>query len=241
MTDQAHPDSIVFVHGLNPKGSLDHARRTWTPKNSRQTFWPEDLLPTLVPTARVLLLSYNSAALINASNSTVGDHALTLLEQLQGLRGRETQHHPIVFICHSLGGLVVKQALVTAKLNDRYLDIVTSTAGIVFFGTPHRGGNGASIADFASRALASCTGDSPSTLLPALRKKSIFSSTLSEQFHTMSHNYRFISFFEQLPSSLKIKRYIIKTRLTQMVIRHSRYLSWYLQTPGHEPGSNCLC
>jgi hypothetical protein len=44
------------------------------------------MLPLLVPTARVLLFSYNSAAFFEASNSQIGDHGITLLERLQAHR-----------------------------------------------------------------------------------------------------------------------------------------------------------
>jgi hypothetical protein len=133
---------------------------------------------------------------------------------MQGERNR-----PIVFICHSLGGLVVKQALVTAKLNDKYADVVSATSGIAFFATPHRGGNGATVAELGSRALGLFSGQPPSTLLPVLRKRSIFSESLSTNFQTISKDYRVVSFFEERTMGLKIRKMMIRTRVTQMVRR----------------------
>lgn len=50
---------------------------------------------------------------------------------------------PLIFICHSYGGLVVAQSLVEANSQQRrepYLkDLLKATYGIFFFGTPHRG------------------------------------------------------------------------------------------------------
>lgn len=56
-------------------------------------------------------------------------------------------HRPIVFVAHSLGGLVVKQALIEARKQTHepdLLDVYNSTHAIIFFGTPHRGSDLAS-------------------------------------------------------------------------------------------------
>ena len=123
---------------------------------------------------------------------------------------------PIVFICHSLGGLVVKKALVTAKLVDKYSAVIRATRGLIFFGTPDRGGNGASVADNAARALGFFTGETPSELLPVLRGKSIFAETVSEQFQAMSLPCRVASFFEQKKTGVKLKTWQLRTAITQM-------------------------
>lgn len=81
------------------------------------------------------------------SKNTVQDHARELLEQLKDRSPSDTKApRPLVFIAHSLGGLVVREALTLAvqRYNDqasigRYGDIFGSTVAIMFFGTPHRG------------------------------------------------------------------------------------------------------
>ncbi|KAI1741754.1 tetratricopeptide repeat domain-containing protein [Xylaria scruposa] len=46
---------------------------------------------------------------------------------------------PIVIVCHSLGGIVVKQALCVAnKQFPRYQSTIHSIAGVIFLSTPHR-------------------------------------------------------------------------------------------------------
>lgn len=56
------------------------------------------------------------------------------------------QGRPIIFIGHSLGGLVIQKALLHSdgSPDELYSDVVNSTAGVVFLGTPHRGSNLAS-------------------------------------------------------------------------------------------------
>lgn len=116
--------SIVFVHGLNPWNRKDHARSTWSHPNG--TFWPADLLPRSVPRARILLFAYNSNVAFNVATGTIRSHATSLLEQLLPIRNDEVgdrtipsplfdrtyqikRHMPIIFVCHSLGGVLVKQ------------------------------------------------------------------------------------------------------------------------------------
>ncbi|KAI5460821.1 tetratricopeptide repeat domain-containing protein [Mariannaea sp. PMI_226] len=54
----------------------------------------------------------------------------------------QTTNKPIVIVCHSLGGLVVKQALCVAnKQFPRYGSIVNLIAGVIFLSTPHRYGD----------------------------------------------------------------------------------------------------
>lgn len=54
----------------------------------------------------------------------------------------KTTNKPIFVVCHSLGGIVVKQALCVAnKQFPRYGAIVNAIAGIIFLSTPHRYGD----------------------------------------------------------------------------------------------------
>ena len=175
LVDPNNPDlDIVFVHGLNPKGQENHARQTWTHKGDvshSATFWPQNLLPQSVPTARILLFAYNSSILTNASNAPVHGHANTLLNRLHNKRREDSKKHiPIIFIAHSLGGLLVKQALVGAKTNPLYSCIKASTYGLVFFATPHSGGNGASVADSAAKLCSALTRQAKNSLLETLEK-----------------------------------------------------------------------
>lgn len=71
---------------------------------------------------------------------TVYDISKDLLVSLEAKR-REAPSRPLLFVCHSLGGIVVKDMLRQACLSvDSPLQhSFNSTTGIVFFGTPHLG------------------------------------------------------------------------------------------------------
>ncbi|KAI1124590.1 hypothetical protein F5Y10DRAFT_284912 [Nemania abortiva] len=65
----------------------------------------------------------------------------TLLVAVKHSRQAENaRNRPLVFISHSLGGIIVKSALIYADRDDHiFRDIRLSTTGVVFFGTPHQG------------------------------------------------------------------------------------------------------
>ena len=66
---------IMFVHGLN-----GHWSRTWT-YDKNGTFWPKDLLPQQVPSARIFSYGYPSQLIGSKSVSGVQDFAKTMEQQ----------------------------------------------------------------------------------------------------------------------------------------------------------------
>ncbi|RFN43712.1 tetratricopeptide-like helical domain, partial [Fusarium flagelliforme] len=135
--------SIVAVHGLN-----GHREKSWTAENG--IHWLRNLLPNDVPRARILSWGYdaNTHAASGTSSLLLYDHARTLVSDLTRKRMlTKCSQRPIIFIAHSLGGIVVKSALIHsdaarqgALLEQRSIKL--STYGILFMGTPHQGGNG---------------------------------------------------------------------------------------------------
>ena len=45
----------------------------------------------------------------------------------------------MIFVAHSMGGLVIKKAYVLGKHDPEYASIISQVQGIVFLATPHRG------------------------------------------------------------------------------------------------------
>ena len=108
--------------------------------------WPRDLVPITVPNARVLTYGYDTHIRhwlgAPVSKSTVYDIAWDFLVSLEAAR-RPEPSRPLLFIAHSLGGIVVKEALRRSRgctMNQNHLhSIYEHTSGIFFFGTPHGG------------------------------------------------------------------------------------------------------
>lgn len=218
------PDSpdldIVFVHGLNPRGQENYARTTWTHSgNTSHTaiFWPQALLPESVPAARILLFAYNSRILANASNAPVHGHANTLLNRLHNKRRQEAEkHRPIIFIAHSLGGLLVKQALVEAKINPLHACVKASTYGLVFFATPHSGGNRTGVADSAAKLCSALTGQAKNSLLETLEKASLLNEISKDHFRPQIGDYEILTFIETRKMDVKVRRVKILPQISSM-------------------------
>ncbi|KAF3008321.1 hypothetical protein E8E14_007234 [Neopestalotiopsis sp. 37M] len=90
---------------------------------------------TEISTARVLLYRHDDLS----DGVTLDQMADDLLRHLCRLREDHGKARPIFFVAHSIGGLVVKQALVKASSTEKLRWIVFNCHGTTFFATPHRG------------------------------------------------------------------------------------------------------
>ena len=92
---------------MNPLNKIDHGEETWQARTSKRS-WLRDFLPKQIPTARIFLFGYNSNVAFSVGNEGVYDQANNLCVKLLGYR-EDAPQRPLIFISHSLGGLVVKR------------------------------------------------------------------------------------------------------------------------------------
>lgn len=97
--------------------------------------WVRQGIRKEVSTARVMLYRHREMA----EGMTLDQAADDLLEQIVKMRADQTKARPIFFICHSIGGLVAKLALVKANMKHDLRPLIFDCHGIAFFATPHRG------------------------------------------------------------------------------------------------------
>ena len=88
------------------------------------------------------------------------------------------------------------KALVEAKISQRYDPIRLATHGIVFFATPHQGGNHASLGKIVAEIINRSIRNAPNKLLKALQPESDFLVKLDSDFRHQLEQYSFVSFFE---------------------------------------------
>ena len=149
---------VIFVHGLN-----GNPREYWFPPGEPDKFWPawvgED-----VSDVGVWSLGYENAALKPRQISLVSKllqrgFAMPLEDRADNVLLRLESDHigerPLVFITHSMGGLLIKEVLRTANdsPNPRRKAIVEQTRGVCFIATPHIGSDLAKWASYFKTLL----------------------------------------------------------------------------------------
>ena len=113
----------------------------------------------------------------------------------------------IIFVAHSLGGLVVQNALrlSRASAETHIRQIETCTAAIMFLGTPHFGSEMAEWASIAT-GLAQLIGSPNTKIVSALKPDSEMLAEVQNGFHNLlrlrkeeQDELKIICFYEELP------------------------------------------
>ncbi|KAK9829898.1 hypothetical protein WJX72_008538 [[Myrmecia] bisecta] len=146
-SEDAPAVDVVFVHGIrggafsswrripgedDPKtaaGSLDHL-----------LCWPSNWLSQDVPQARLLSMEYAAPASGWEGESLPVQR--TVGQLMDRLTAAGVGQRPVIFICHSMGGVLVKDLLARAlspSAPAHHRRLAEATSGLVFYTCPHRG------------------------------------------------------------------------------------------------------
>ncbi len=143
--------NVVFVHGLGGHPYNTWQRRKWNWRRMRRevvedSLWPVWLAQDLKGLA-IFSLGYNSPATkwIGSAMPFLdeADNIFRLLLVDANLRDR-----PILFVCHSMGGLIVKKVMRNAKERDEEENIASfldRTNHVALLGTPNTGADKATL------------------------------------------------------------------------------------------------
>lgn len=102
--------------------------------------WIRDALPKELPNLRVALYGYDTSLPDSNSFQTISDLASSLINSLKASGLASWTMKPLLFLAHSLGGIVFKEALVALANNgDPERHILHQMVGGLFFGVPSRG------------------------------------------------------------------------------------------------------
>jgi protein SERAC1 len=198
---------ICFVHGL--MGNRDS---TWTAPG-RSEPWTKTLLPPMLPTARILSYGYDAYVVRTsvAGSNGVEQHANNFLLDLKNARSdNNASQRPIIFVAHSLGGIVCKRAILLSRnrrddQRDPLRFLFESTKGIIFMGTPHQGAWMAKWANIPAHAVGLVKSTNRS-LLEILQSSNQFLQSIQDDFWSMIRQHcqgdkpiEVTCFYEELP------------------------------------------
>ncbi|SCV50309.1 related to ankyrin 3 [Fusarium fujikuroi] len=177
---------VVAVCGLG-----GHALGSFKEKNGRFV-WLRDALPSDIPNARILTYGYDTKLSKSTAFQNLTDLGRALQIDLEDIRD-PNQPRSIMFIGHSLGGLVIKEAVRLFEEEPLGPDfpILNAVSGFAFFGVPHRG--------LEVKCLVPLVKDNPNrALLESLNKNSSLLDHLQNDFGKISkaRSLLVVSFYE---------------------------------------------
>ncbi|EFW22637.1 conserved hypothetical protein [Coccidioides posadasii str. Silveira] len=199
-----HTADIIFVHGLG--GS---SLQTWSKDGDPKLRWPQQWLPLEPETckARILTFGYNAPFQRGRDGSAADilDFARSLLLEMK--YGKDDQSRelglgkkPIIFVNHSLGGLVFKRAYVQGIRDDGFCSIVKNIHAVLFLSTPHHGAKPARILNWISSI--SIFSRSSKRYITELEANSRIIPDINESFRSFIHNLEIFSFYELEPTPI---------------------------------------
>jgi pimeloyl-ACP methyl ester carboxylesterase len=128
---------VVFIHGLRLFAGAP--KTDWQFRHSRPfaLSWPTTLQRD-VESTRVGFLTYNATASNWFGQSM---HLKEIADNLlRVLRNNGIGDRPVVFVAHSLGGLIIKELLLQSKNSDGNDGLLAKHClGVAFLATPHEG------------------------------------------------------------------------------------------------------
>ncbi|KAI9719880.1 MAG: hypothetical protein M1828_006010 [Chrysothrix sp. TS-e1954] len=216
---------LIFVHGLG-----GGSRSTWTKNGDNSLYWPKEWLPNDPDFQDVRIHSFGyDSNWDKESTLSLYDFAKSLLSSLEDCptipRGTEA---PLMFVGHSMGGLVIKRAYILARQKAEFRSVADRTSTIMFLATPHRG---ADLAQLLKRILSLFSGSRP--FVDDLNRNSPAIQSINDEFPQYCQHLQLYSFYETLPTNYGIgKGLVVEKDLA--VLGYSNERSSYLNANHRE-------
>ena len=152
--------------------------------------WLRDGLPIDVPSIRTITYGYDTTLNDSESFQTVQDIAISFVSRLAVAGRSSPSAKPIIFLAHSLGGIVLKHALLEMANSEPRRYIFEAVRAVVFFGVPHKGMQ-------ISHLRSLIDGQPNGTLVEDLGSESTYLRVLDDQFSGLAYqSVRIFSVFE---------------------------------------------
>ncbi|KFY96587.1 hypothetical protein V500_02378 [Pseudogymnoascus sp. VKM F-4518 (FW-2643)] len=187
-----NPGKDVCADIIAVTGLAGHAFGSWA--HSAQKMWLRDYLPRDIQNrARILIYGYESQLHgANTAKSIISDYGNSFTQSLMDLRDHPScRDRPLILIGHSLGALIIKQAITDLEPSIRSRLPVRT---LIFFGAPHNG--------LEVTALETLVKGRPTqTLISELKRESPTLTGLSERFRHVAKDMTIHTYYESRPTS----------------------------------------
>ncbi|PTP74005.1 esterase/lipase family protein [Vibrio splendidus] len=132
---------VVFIHGLG-----GHHEKTWLSSTPDKGFWPNWL------SEEIDNIAIWSVGYLNPISRWGSPKAMHFTDRAKDILHRLSQEPlfrdgEIIFVGHSMGGLMIKQMFHYADRSSEVQSIMGRVTKVCFLATPHRGSSGADLAD----------------------------------------------------------------------------------------------
>ncbi|OBT69998.1 hypothetical protein VE03_00646 [Pseudogymnoascus sp. 23342-1-I1] len=133
-----HKIDIIAISGLG-----GHAFGSFKARGG-QHMWLCDSLPRDLPGAQIMIYGYNTQLHGSTSFQDIESLASTFrasiaAQRTPDLTSDKPRTVPLIFIAHSLGGLIIKEAIIQMKNDTKHQYLLESIYGGMFFGVPSQG------------------------------------------------------------------------------------------------------
>ncbi|XP_066229026.1 protein SERAC1 isoform X1 [Saccopteryx leptura] len=148
-TSQPIKADVLFIHGL-----MGAAFKTWRQQDSDQALadqvseearytacWPKTWLARDCPALRIISVEYDTSLSDWRARCPMERKSIAFRsnELLRKLRAAGVGDRPMIWVSHSMGGLLVKKMLLEASQKPEMSTVVNNTRGMIFYSVPHHG------------------------------------------------------------------------------------------------------
>ncbi|XP_046526369.1 protein SERAC1 isoform X2 [Equus quagga] len=207
-TSQPIKADVLFIHGL-----MGAAFKTWRQQDAEQqgptdeasedearhtTCWPKTWLARDCPALRIISVEYDTSLSDWRARCPMERKSIAFRsnELLRKLRAAGVGDRPLIWVSHSMGGLLVKKMLLEASKKPEMNTVINNTRGIVFYSVPHHGSH---LAEYSVNIRYLLF---PSLEVKELSKDSPALKTLQDDFleFAKDKNFQVLNFVETLPT-----------------------------------------
>lgn len=206
-TSQPIKADVLFIHGL-----MGAAFKTWRQHDSQRaltesavvdedrytTCWPKTWLAKDCPSLRIISVEYDTSLSDWRARCPMERKSIAFRsnELLSKLRAAGVGDRPMIWISHSMGGLLVKKMLLEASKKPELNALINNTRGIIFYSVPHHGSR---LAEYSVNIRYLLF---PSLEVKELSKDSPALKTLQDDFleFAKDKNFQVLNFVETQPT-----------------------------------------